>query len=92
MRIVWTEDAVADLTEARDYIALDKPDAARRQVQLVLKAVKNLKDMPFMGKPGRRVETRELGVHKTPYIIVYRVKNADIQIVRILHFRQHWPR
>jgi plasmid stabilization system protein ParE len=35
--------------------------------------------------------TRELIVVGTPYILVYRVSQATIEIVRILRGRQDWP-
>ena len=38
-QIIWTEPALSDLDAIADYIALDKPEAARRLVQRVFKHV-----------------------------------------------------
>ena len=35
VEVVWTEPALQDLDAIADYIALDKPDAACRFVQIV---------------------------------------------------------
>jgi len=38
-QIIWTEPALLDLNEIAEYIALDKPDAARRLVKQVFSSV-----------------------------------------------------
>lgn len=38
-QIKWTEPALGDLDEIAEYIALDKPSAAKKLVQDVFKAV-----------------------------------------------------
>lgn len=91
MRIAWTAPALADLAAARRYIALDNPRAADRQVQRVLAAVAALIRFPEIGRPGRRVGTRELVVNKTPYIVAYRLQADAIVVLRVLHGRRRWP-
>lgn len=91
MRIVWTGPAIADLREARAYIALDKPSAADKQVELILIAVHGLVGFPESGRLGRRSGTRELVVGKTPYIVPYRLRGDSIEILRVMHGRQSWP-
>jgi toxin ParE1/3/4 len=48
-QIVWTEPALAELDAIADYIALDKPDAARRLVRRILAAVAKLEYFPSLG-------------------------------------------
>ncbi len=45
-RLIWTEPALADVEAIADYIALDKPDAAKRYVQQVFAAVERLARFP----------------------------------------------
>jgi toxin ParE1/3/4 len=48
-QIIWTEPALSDLDAIADYIALDKPEAARRLVQSVFKHVEQLATHPKSG-------------------------------------------
>ena len=91
MIIKWLDDAVYDLQALRQYIAQDKPSAANRIAKQILKAVNLLSNQPGMGRPGRVLDTRELIVSSTPYIIPYRVKNNSIEILRVLHVAMEWP-
>jgi toxin ParE1/3/4 len=36
--------------------------------------------------------TRELVVSGSPFIVVYRVKGKRIELLRVLHSSQHWPK
>jgi len=65
--------------------------AADSQIQRVFSAVEMLLDFPESGRPGRLVDTRELVVGKTPYILPYRLRGDMIEILRVLHGRQRWP-
>jgi toxin ParE1/3/4 len=44
-----------------------------------------------MGRPGRKPNTRELGIPKLPFVVIYRVRESVIEINRILHGAQKWP-
>jgi plasmid stabilization system protein ParE len=46
---------------------------------------------PFAGPEGRVKGTRELVVARTPYIVAYRIHEAEIQILAVLHGAQRWP-
>ena len=91
MRIVWTDLAIRDLASARDYIAQDSPAAARGQIQHILTAVEVLPRFQQSGRPGRRPGTRELVVGRTPYLVPYRLRGEEIQVLRVLHGRRAWP-
>ncbi len=51
----------------------------------VMEAVGRLGETPGMGRPGRVPNTRELLVSGTPYLVPYRVKRAEVQILRVFH-------
>jgi toxin ParE1/3/4 len=50
-----------------------------------------LRSTPFRGRPGREEGTRELVLSRLPYIVVYRVKDNDVEILHIYHDAQHRP-
>lgn len=91
MRIVWTETAIANLTEIRKYIEQDHPAAARRVAQRIIIAVERLAKHPHLGHPGREPETRELIVPGTPYIVPYKVDRQRLAILAVLHAAQDRP-
>lgn len=91
MTLTWTRLALADLAEARAYIAADSPGAAANLARRVLEAVAVLSEFPDAGRMGRYQGTREFGVAGTPYLIVYRAQQADVVILRVLHGRRQWP-
>ena len=91
MEIVWREVALNSLERARAYIAQDNPAAAARVHERILGAVRNLVDMPNMGRPGRIEDTRELVVAGTPYIVAYTVLDNQVSIIAVQHSAQKWP-
>ena len=91
MRILWTEPARRDLRLQVSYVAERNPDAARRLQAAVRQGVEGLADYPNRGRPGRYEGTRELVIVGTPYIVVYRVREESVRILRVLHGAQDWP-
>lgn len=91
MRIVWTEPALRDLAALRAYIGRDNPVAAMEQIEHILASVDGLLRFPESARLGRRAETRELVVSRTPYLVPYRIRDDVVQILRVLHGRQRWP-
>ena len=87
MQITYLSLAILDLAEIRAYIAAENPDAAQQVGSKLRESVYSLGQFPNLGKPGRVFGTRELNtsrIGKTTYIVVYRVKREEIQILRIL--------
>jgi len=60
MRVRWTTDAADDLERICDYIAEDRPEAARRIAVDITLAIGGLSAFPNRGRPGRVDDTREL--------------------------------
>ncbi|MGB8356384.1 MAG: type II toxin-antitoxin system RelE/ParE family toxin [Chthoniobacteraceae bacterium] len=83
--IVWTEPALAELDAIADYIALDKPSAARRFVQRVFSSVERLEDFPESGPLIPELPKslyRQLIV--SPCRIFYRKEGGKIFIVFVM--------
>jgi addiction module RelE/StbE family toxin len=83
--IVWTETAVRDLDVIADYIALDKPQAARAFVAEVLARVERLARHPKLGSVPqelRGMPYRQLVI--PPCRLFYRVEGRKIYIVHVM--------
>ena len=91
MQIVWSAAALRDIAAIKAYIAAENPPAAERQVRLVVARIADLELFPLMGRTGRIEGTRELIVSRTPYLVAYRLRDTDVEILRVLHGRQRWP-
>ncbi len=88
--VVWRAEARKSLTAIIRYIAEHNPPAARRMKAVIEAAVMPLAEHPFLFRPGRVPGTREIVAHPN-YIVVYRVKGDQVEIVNVLHARQHYP-
>lgn len=91
MILKWHRRARQDLGKVRAYIARENPAAAAKVAQRILDAVAQLPDSPALGRPGRVLNTRELVVTGTPYLLPYTVVGEEIVILRVLHGAQQWP-
>lgn len=89
--IRWTRRALGRLDQIGAYIARDNPDAAARVVSRIVTAVDALTSQPAMGRIGRVAVTRELVLADLPYIIAYRVTDAHVDILTVMHAAQQWP-
>lgn len=88
MKVRWTTAAAEDLREIALYIRKDNPEAARRVAQRIFHAANSLEQFPNRGRVGRVAGTREWVISEWPYIIVYRVQDSSIEILRIYHGAQ----
>jgi toxin ParE1/3/4 len=91
MPIVWLLAAVQDAIHIRTYLAEEDPEAANKNANCLDQAISKLATMPSWGRQGRIFGTRELVISGTSYMVVYRVRNNRIEILRVLHGRQPFP-
>ena len=92
MKLLWTRVALRQLSEAREYIEIDNPAAAARQIDTIELSANRLRAFPMMGRMGVRSGTREFPVPVTPYMLVYRVIDDAVQILAVLHGARNWKR
>ena len=90
--VMLSPQAVQDLREIVGYIAEDNPQAARELLAHIRKRILGLADMPHMGRPGRVPGTRELVIPDTAYIVPYQVQDHCLQVLRVYHGAQEWPK
>jgi plasmid stabilization system protein ParE len=98
-KLRWTDPANADFLGVVKWLKTKNPDAAARVGRRILDDMERLLDFPYLGKPGRSPDTRELAVTSYPYLIVYDVEHDEtisdkpqtIIILRVLHGAMQWP-
>ncbi len=91
MELAWKRAALRDREHIMEFIARDKPLAAIAWDEQLEQSAERLIDQPRMGRSGRVSGTRELVIHPN-YILVYRQAAARLEILRVLHAAQKWPR
>jgi toxin ParE1/3/4 len=84
-RLLYSAFAMADLKGILDYIARDKPIAARAFVEAIIEACHQLAANPEMGmKREDLVPALRMFTHQG-YGIYYRNLDAEVMIERVLH-------
>ncbi len=91
MTIHWMPLAEQDLEAAYDYVRQRSENAAQEVAARIFSAVGMLMRHPYAGREGRVRGTRELPVTRTPYVVVYRLRADEIQILSVLHGARRWP-
>jgi toxin ParE1/3/4 len=84
-RVTWTAPALEDLERIAEYIAIDKPKAARKLVGSVFSAVDRLSRFPRSGRVPPELSGsiyREVVV--SPCRIFYRVQGSTILILHVM--------
>lgn len=86
--VVWSRQAARNLTSIRRYIEQFNPEAAGSTAKRILQSVRAVSEHPHIGRAGRNARTREFPVPGTPYLIVYMMQDATLEIVAVLHGAQ----
>lgn len=91
MRVIWAPRALVRVVEIGQYIAADRPDAAREWAIALLARAAALAGHP---RRGRRVpevgrdEIRE--VLHGDYRMIYRVEPTRLIVLAVRHGRRQW--
>jgi addiction module RelE/StbE family toxin len=91
MKIRWSPEAAADFSGIIEYVRTQNPSAADRIARTIYDSVTSLESLSQRGRPGRVADTRELVLTPLPFIVVYRVKQNRVEVVRVLHGSRRWP-
>jgi len=91
IRIRWTRRARAHLDGIGRHVAEHHSVAAGRVVKRIVALVDHLTMQPQIGRPGRVRGTRELVVPDFPYIIAYRLRDQDVEVLAVFHALRRWP-
>lgn len=92
VEVRWTDRALEDLREIRDFIARDSPSAAERVVDRLFRASERLIPFPEM---GRRLpefpESPYREVVVSSYRMMYRREGGIVWIAAVVHGRRDLP-
>lgn len=91
MRLVWLKRAVTDLETISNDIARENPAAADAVELRIITSIDHLPEFPEAGRTGRVKDTREVAVVEYPYIVVYRIKGDEVQVLTVRHTSRQWP-
>jgi len=91
LTLQWTPIATEHLRSTYEYVAQDSARAAQSLIERVFSVAERLRDYPRMGREGRVEGTRELAVAGTPFVVVYRLYQARIDVLAVFHGARKWP-
>ena len=91
MALKWTKIALANMANIVEYIGQDDPDVASAFAREIVSKANTLAKFPGIGRAGRVAGTRELVIHRH-YVIVYRTRGGNIDILRVKHTARRWPK
>ena len=81
MKLVFDDQALADLENIFSWIAQDSPSNAKAVVNRLFGSVELLISFPLMGHVGRVPGTFKWVVPRLPYIVVYEVDQAEGRVI-----------
>ena len=91
MQIEWTDPALEDLENIRDYIAKDSPYYARNFIERIFDTTLRLEDFPKIGCPvpeaKGREDIRELIFQG--YRIIHLLLTDRLQVLAVMHGSQN---
>ena len=93
--IEYSKEAKQDLIDIKKYIKynLQEPSTAQKLITKIRNQINSLKSNPEIyaiidDDIIKKLEIRKLIVDN--YIVFYRMKNNDLEIVRIMYGRRNW--
>lgn len=86
--IVWSARAKRDFDALCAYTAAESPKGAKRIASRILKRIDDLATMPLQGSLLPK-GLRRLDITRTPYLLIFRVDDDAIRLVRILHGKRN---
>ena len=93
--IEYSIESKHDLIEIKHHIKynLQEPETAKKLISKIRKKINSLKNNPQIysiidDDILKKLEIRKLVVDN--YIVFYRIKNDNVQIVRVMYGRRNW--
>ena len=92
MKIQWTQVAADHLAAIYAYVATSSPVYATQLVIRIEARTSQLEHFPESGRLAPEGEDRNVReVFERPYRILYRLKEARVEIIAVIHMRQVGP-
>jgi plasmid stabilization system protein ParE len=88
MRVLVLRKARKDLEWWSDYYEAAFPQGRENATQQLEKAVEILALNPHISSPVEGFDLRKMPIHKTQFVLIYRVRKSCIEIVRVWDARK----
>jgi len=88
MRVVWGDAAQQDFDAAIAFLRAQSPRAALRIGNRIMTTIGLLERFPELAPTSRHRGLRQLVVPKTPYLVVYRIHDDQVEIRAVIHAKQ----
>lgn len=89
-QLIWTDSAKVGLADIFDPFIDGRPEFIANALMQISGLENLLIDKPRIGSPTDDDGQRKLRVGRTPIILIYRVDDEIISIVRVHHSSQDW--
>lgn len=90
MRLIWSTPSITDLLAIDEWLAQNADQrTSENNLDRIRKKARQLRDFPGSG-PDVHNGLRSVGVLTTNYILIYRIIDRGVEIVRIRHNRENW--
>jgi toxin ParE1/3/4 len=91
VKIVWSAEARQELHAIRKFIGRDSEYYAARMVARIVERVETTAEHPTRGHPVHEYPESPLKeVHESPYRIIYRFSDDQLEVVTIVHFKDRF--
>lgn len=93
MRILWTDEALADLDEILAYYYQEaSPRTAAAVEQRIVGEIEALPPFPKRIRESDRIPgARELVVNKLPYVVLVQLREDSIIVLNVVHTKRKLP-
>lgn len=88
-RLIWSPSSLRDLQAIDAFLGERNDAAAARILRAIRTSADRLRDYPRIGR-GLDEPFRALSVRTTPYLLIYRLRGGDVEIVRVRHASENW--
>ncbi len=83
MKVVLSEQAKKDMRWWRSYYRQAFPAGKAKASLHLSKAVELLADNPYLGSEMEGYRLRKYQIHRSPFALIYRVRDEEIEIARV---------
>lgn len=84
--------ALRNLDEIADFYEKESIGLGTRFANYYYKKIDLLRTMPNLGRTGIVFGTRELVLQEFPFLLIYRVRDNYVEILRIFHQMREYPK
>jgi len=93
MRVVWTDEAIADLANIVVYYAELAGAATAEAIEnRIASQIEKLRDYPMQTGESERVPgAREAVIQRLPYVAFVRVLDGEVQVLNVVHTARRFP-